>query len=220
RSTVVLARPPPLRFLRFDCPMRYPADRKERTRERILEAAGRVFRRDGAVAGLGPVMAEAGLTKGAFSRHFPSKDALLAETLRHSMARNLANRLDERGVEPGQPWLTAFVTGYLSAQHRDAVEQGCPLPPLLSDFARAGEAVRHEFATAYESVGARLAAHLPGGATEANRHAVEGWGAMAIGAVAVSRALPPEAADRVLAGTRDLLLSQIAAHFDSTNTPG
>ncbi len=204
--------------------MRDPADRKERTRARILDAAGRVFRRDGAAAGLGPVMAEAGLTKGAFSRHFPNKDALLAETLRHVTAHSLADRLDAEGVAPGLEWLTAFTARYLSAQHRDAVEAGCPLPPLLSDFARAGAVVREAFAAAYVSVTARLAAHLPGGAGDdaagrANRGLVEGWGAIAIGSVAVARALPEDAAARVLAETRALLLARIAAHFPAASLP-
>ena len=60
--------------------VRYAADRKEKTRDRILGAAGRVFRRQGYHAsGVDAVMAEAGLTAGGFYAHFDSKQALLAE---------------------------------------------------------------------------------------------------------------------------------------------
>ena len=57
--------------------MRYAADRKEKTRAKILRAAGRVFRRQGYhAAGVDKVMAEAGLTAGGFYAHFDSKQAL------------------------------------------------------------------------------------------------------------------------------------------------
>ena len=63
--------------------VRYAADRKEKTRDRILGAAGRVFRRQGYHAsGVDTVMAEAGLTAGGFYAHFDSKQALLAEAHR------------------------------------------------------------------------------------------------------------------------------------------
>ena len=54
--------------------LRYAADQKEKTRARIVGAAGRVFRRDGYHAsGVDKVMAEAGLTAGGLTAHFDSK---------------------------------------------------------------------------------------------------------------------------------------------------
>ena len=62
--------------------MRYAPGQKEKTRARILEAAGKVFRRRGYhAAGVDEVMEEAGLTAGGFYAHFASKQALLAEAL-------------------------------------------------------------------------------------------------------------------------------------------
>ena len=62
--------------------MRYAADQKEKTRSRIVRAAGKVFRRQGYhAAGVDKVMAEAGLTAGGFYAHFDSKQALLAEAI-------------------------------------------------------------------------------------------------------------------------------------------
>ncbi len=55
-------------------PSRYAFDHKEKTRARILEAAGKVFRRQGYHAtGVDKVMEEAGLTAGGFYAHFDSK---------------------------------------------------------------------------------------------------------------------------------------------------
>src|SRR6516225_7214453 len=51
--------------------MRYPAERKAQTHEKILAAAARSFREHGSeINGIGQVIKELGLTKGGFYRHF------------------------------------------------------------------------------------------------------------------------------------------------------
>ena len=53
--------------------MRYAAEDNDGTRERILEAASRLFREQGfAAVGLAKIMAEADLTVGTFCTHFRS----------------------------------------------------------------------------------------------------------------------------------------------------
>ena len=60
--------------------MRYAPEHNDATRERILDAASRLFREHGiAAVGLARIMAEAGLTVGTFYTHFESKEALLRE---------------------------------------------------------------------------------------------------------------------------------------------
>ncbi|XIA63434.1 TetR family transcriptional regulator [Bradyrhizobium sp. TZ2] len=54
--------------------MRYAKGHKDHSRERILKAAARKFRRQGiAATGMTGIMAEAGLTNGGFYSHFRSK---------------------------------------------------------------------------------------------------------------------------------------------------
>ena len=66
--------------------MRYAPEHNEATRERILEAASRLFREHGiAAVGLAKIMAEAKLTVGTFYTHFKSKEALLQEALLRSL---------------------------------------------------------------------------------------------------------------------------------------
>ena len=61
---------------------RYGKEHKEATRRRIVEAAGRRFKRDGIDgSGIATLMADAGLTNGAFYAHFDSKDDLVANTV-------------------------------------------------------------------------------------------------------------------------------------------
>lgn len=59
--------------------MRHGKEHKDATRQRIIEAAGRRFKRDGIDgSGISTLMKDAGLTNGAFCTHFTSKDELVA----------------------------------------------------------------------------------------------------------------------------------------------
>jgi AcrR family transcriptional regulator len=58
------------------------ADKRDRTRERLLAAAGRVIARDGFQgASVTKITSEAGLSRGALYSNFSSKEALFAELL-------------------------------------------------------------------------------------------------------------------------------------------
>ena len=60
--------------------MRYDAEHKQRTRERVLKEAAKAIRRDGPhKVSVAAVMAKAGLTHGGFYAHFGSRDELIAE---------------------------------------------------------------------------------------------------------------------------------------------
>jgi AcrR family transcriptional regulator len=61
---------------------RYPKNRKEQSRQKIVEAAVQAFNEHGVDGiGIADIMKRAGLTQGAFSRHFTSKEELLREAL-------------------------------------------------------------------------------------------------------------------------------------------
>ena len=123
--------------------MRYGKDHKQATRQRILKAAGRRFKHDGIDgAGVAAVMADAGLTNGAFYAHFASKEDLVANVLadqlraqRHSFD---AQPRDRAGLE-------AFIRSYLSPQHRDQCADGCPSAALLEEIARRPAATKQVF---------------------------------------------------------------------------
>jgi len=124
--------------------MRYTPEHNDATRERILEAASRLFRQHGiAAVGLAKIMAEAGLTVGTFYTHFKSKEALLREALLRS--------LDARHEELEQVLygadLETVVRAYLSPEHRDAAATGCPIAALASEVARHPRATRQTFAS-------------------------------------------------------------------------
>ncbi|MBZ4394846.1 TetR/AcrR family transcriptional regulator [Myxococcus sp. MISCRS1] len=120
--------------------MPHPPEQKQSTHERILEAAGGLFRQKGFLTtSVDTVMRAAGLTVGGFYAHFGSKQALLIESLQRIMSRQ---RVDwPQGLEDlkGAEWLNHLVRRYLSRAHRDAPVPPCALPAVLSDVVR-GEA--------------------------------------------------------------------------------
>src|SRR5688572_28255296 len=78
------------------------AKEKERTHEKILASAAKLFRTKGvAETSVADVMAGAGLTVGGFYAHFDSKDALVEATLRRAMTelRPILLRELERATE-------------------------------------------------------------------------------------------------------------------------
>lgn len=180
--------------------MRYPADHKVKTRARILEAAGRLFRRRGYHAsGVDAVMNEAGLTPGGFYAHFGSKEALLADALEHAAGATAAGIDATLGGLSGRDWAEGFIAYYLSDSHRAAVEEGCPLAALASEVARAGEPVRRTF----ESLLLRLAGRLADGGLDPGRALAVI--ALCVGGLGLARSVhDDELAGSILQASRDL----------------
>ena len=151
--------------------MRYPKEQKEETRQRILEAAGKLFRERGYNGiGVDAIMAEAGLTAGGFYAHFQSKEELFAEAIAAAF-RKRSNSL--RATDTNQDdaeWLKNLIYGYLSRPHRDMVAEGCPLPSITPDVMRGSEQVREKYEKSVRQFAASIIAHLePGESPEKER---------------------------------------------------
>jgi TetR/AcrR family transcriptional regulator, transcriptional repressor for nem operon len=182
--------------------MRYAPEHNDATRERILEAASRLFREHGiAAVGLAKIMAEADLTVGTFYTHFKSKEALVKEAILRSLdARHeaLEQALQGAGLE-------AAVRAYLSPEHRDAAGKGCPVAALASEVARHPRATRQTFAAHNAPTLEALAALLSSrrGNTVGRADAAAFLGLLA-GTLQVARATPdPAESDAILeAGVR------------------
>jgi TetR/AcrR family transcriptional regulator, transcriptional repressor for nem operon len=181
--------------------MRYAAGHREQTRAKILRAAGKVFRRQGYhAAGVDKVMEEAGLTAGGFYAHFASKEALLAEVL----APAASGALHDEHIEylTDRACAEAFVDRYLSLEHVVKTEDGCPLPPLVSEVARAGESVKASFEASLRGLATRLQGQDGGEVSEDRAFAVV---ALCVGGLGIARSVEDEAlAERILAACRDL----------------
>jgi AcrR family transcriptional regulator len=106
---------------------RYGKEHKQATRRRIIETSGRQFKQDGIDgSGVAMLMADAGLTNGAFYAHFASKEDLVATAVADQLRKQ---RERFNAVAPGWVGVEQIVREYLSVQHRD--EDGCPSATLL-----------------------------------------------------------------------------------------
>jgi AcrR family transcriptional regulator len=182
------------------------------TRGRILRAAAARFRRQGYVeTSVNQVMRDAGLTHGGFYAHFPSKENLFAEAVRHATDESgdwLESQVE--GLE-GAAWVEAWVDAYLSDAHCEHSERGCPMPSLMPEVARAGSGASEAFAVGLARRLERLCPRLPFEREEAERRAMSAYAHMA-GAVMLSRTLDSESSAKlrrdVARAVKQLLLGQ------------
>jgi AcrR family transcriptional regulator len=176
--------------------MRYEKGRKDTSRRRIMEVAAERFRCDGiAASGLAGIMSDAGLTNGAFYPHFPSKAALVRESLATALedqSSQLQKVLAAADVETA-------IAAYLSAEHRDNPGKGCAAAALLPELAREPSETRRLYAERFLTMVRQMASALPP-ESEDPEGAALGVYATLIGALQLARAAQGTAlSDRILA---------------------
>ncbi len=170
---------------------RYGKEHKEATRRRIVEAAGRRFKRNGIDgSGIATLMADAGLTNGAFYAHFESKDDLVATTV----ADQLRDQRETYWQRPGAS-VEQLVREYLSIRHRDDPEHGCPSAALLDEISRCPTSTRQAYTEGVLSIADEIASRLAPDDRQRARATTLSLFALLIGTLQISRAL----ADRQLA---------------------
>lgn len=116
---------------------------KEATHERIVSVAARAIRRSGyGGTGVADIMKDAGLTHGAFYAHFESREAMLAEAAARACAESATAAADMVAAVPPKQALASMLNAYLSREHVDHAEVGCPLAALGSETPRQTPEVR------------------------------------------------------------------------------
>ena len=166
---------------------RYDKGHRDTTRRHILDVASSQFRESGiAAVGLAGIMAEAGLTNGAFYTHFASKEDLVRAVLLDALERREQRPKDnlENGVA-----LETVIRDYLSPRQRDRAATGCPTAALVSEIARHPKATRDAFTGKMSDILALMAAQMPEGTpAERRRRAIAAYATM-VGALQLSRAV-------------------------------
>ena len=184
-------------YLRGTQVVRYGKEHKEATRRRILETAGRRFKTDGIDgSGVATLMADAGLTNGAFYAHFSSKEDLVANVVADQIGLQ-ARSISE--LPPGRAGLEAFVRNYLSPQHRDDPGAGCPAAALLDEIGRCPAGAKDAYTEGARVILEEIAVRLsPRNPRSAQGKALALY-TMAVGTLQLSRALSDQRlADEVL----------------------
>ncbi len=176
--------------------MKISKEQVAENRERILEAAARLFRERGfEKVSVAEVMAAAGLTHGGFYGHFASKDHLVAQSCHHALEQSAAKATKKS--------LRAYGETYLSTAHRDDPGTGCVFAALGSEATRAPEQTRHALTQSLQRQLDYFGKVAPGKTAAARRRAaIAGWSSM-VGALMLSRLVDdPELSDELLRETR------------------
>jgi len=173
--------------------MKVSREQAARNRERIVEAAARLFRERGFDGiGVADLMKAAGLTHGGFYGHFSSKGDLMAEASARALTGSLAawSRLADRA--PGDP-LSAVAGAYLTGSHRDHPGAGCLLAALGPDVSRQGRPVRRAVTGYVRSAVDLLTKLVPGKSGAARRQKAISTYATLVGAMVIARAVDDRA---------------------------
>jgi TetR/AcrR family transcriptional repressor of nem operon len=191
--------------------MKVSREKAAEHRERIIDAAGALFRVKGFDGiGVADIMKAADLTHGGFYGHFASKDDLVAQASRRTMDRAAANWAKLAASAPDQAY-AALLRHYLSERHRDDPAHGCAFASLGNDAARSGEPVRAAFAEGLEPMLDILAQSLPGKSKTARRRKALTAMAALVGALTLARAVEgTPLSDEMLDAVRGELLASAA----------
>lgn len=176
--------------------MRYPRDHKDASRQHLIERGGSHAKKHGFNAsGMASLAASAGVTTGALYKHFDGKADLFAAVISAELERT-ARMYDK--VDPANDAdATRVLAGYLSLQHVKHPEQGCPLPSLTPEVARADDAAKAAYQAGLLDVHATL--------RRLTATSEDAWTLMAqnVGAVMLARAVLDEKLQReILAALR------------------
>ncbi len=172
--------------------MRYPPGYKEKKRRELLKTIGHLIKKNGfAATGIDTLMQRTGMTSGAFYSHFASKNELLQALVASELTASSALWAG-RTQDSVEEWIDSELERYLSLQHVQHPEEGCLLPALAAEIARADASVR----TIYEQ------ALLQGHCILSRRLGDDdlAWAVInqMVGSILVARALPSETLQRTL----------------------
>ena len=148
--------------------MAYSIGHKARTRQRILEAANRLFAAKGyAGTSIDEIMHACGLTRGGFYAHFSSKGQLYRDALMHGDS------------------IDAVLDEYLGTAETASAKLSPEFAFLAVDVASKTPEVRAAFTDAFWSISEKLLCHLSASARFAESRSLS-TAALIVGALAVA----------------------------------
>lgn len=191
--------------------MPYTAQHKQRTRERIVDCARRLFNRKGLNdVSIDEIMAAAGLTRGGFYNHFSSKDELYVAAIDSYGTTNPAQHWENIELDmsaAGAQLITQMINAYLSQDHLADVECQCPMTALPSDVARAGPEVKAAYERSLRALAEVFASHPPEVPSNQRQLRSLSTVALCVGGMVLARTIEDKAlADDILESCRTAAL--------------
>lgn len=191
-------------------------DQKTLTRQRILDAAGRSFRRGGfGGVGVDGLAKQAGVTSGAFYVHFASKEAAFQEAVVAGI-EELRQAVESLQREHGDHWVEALVDFYLGYKRTCDLSDSCAMQSLIPEVGRADAHMKSAVEPHMRAVAKAIAEGLPGPADSRTDRA---WALLAVltGGVSLARAVKdPPASDLIASAIRRIALDVAYARTEGT----
>ncbi|MBK6461446.1 MAG: TetR/AcrR family transcriptional regulator [Myxococcales bacterium] len=187
------------------------------TRDKLVCNSATAAKEHGfAASGVDALAKAAGLTSGAFYRHFSGKDALLAAVCEVELASTRARfaRVEPFGGERAAEQVLRAVDRYLSLEHVRSPALGCVLPALSAEVGRASLETRTSFERAFAELLAVLTEKV---GDEALASAIV---TQCVGAVTVARALATEPARRAALEAARESARRLLARDQAIRRPG
>jgi AcrR family transcriptional regulator len=197
--------------------------KRERTHQKILEAAGRNFRRHGyAGIGVDGIAQAAGVTSGALYAHFGSKDWVFVAALEQGL-EEVIDAIPVFQRDHGDKWVVAFADYYLSVDHRQDLECGCAMTTLSLEVVRQEPSLHEVYEEKMGTIISLIARGLspPSEEKEVDDREGRGWAFLStlIGGLTVSRAVAdPDLAALIAASVHGAAIAAagaVAAYKDA-----
>ncbi|MCU7872920.1 MAG: TetR/AcrR family transcriptional regulator [Candidatus Thiodiazotropha sp. (ex Lucinoma borealis)] len=178
--------------------MKYDPAHKLATHIKILEAIHRGFRRQGFEgAGIDGLAKDAGVTSGAFYKHFNSK----ADAFRESVSLGVVEfraAVEHFQKEHGDAWLDEFAKFYLGEKRCSELGDSCGLQSLTPEVARSDLTTRSIFQSELLKAAKSFSAGLPLIAEQQGTNRAWATIALLVGGVTLARAVEdPLLADEI-----------------------
>lgn len=184
--------------------MPWDESHRDRTRQKILKSASKLFTRDGFDSvSINDVMKDAGLTRGAFYTHFESKADLYAESILESATR-MGRKI--RAFPPDTVSAEQLVAAYLSVDHRNGENYRCPLAFLTTDISQRDETVRDAYTRVFKGFVKTMYEQRTGQSAALNPQQAIAEAVIMIGGLAIARAVnDDELAEQLLSACQQQL---------------
>jgi AcrR family transcriptional regulator len=178
--------------------MRYSAEHTQETRTRIIDAAGKLFRREGyGGSGIDGLTKAAGVTNGAFYGHFKSK----REAFRTAVVvglQDLRTAIAQLKTTEAKGWLKLFVDFYLGPKRTCEIGDSCAVPNLSPDVMRADDETRDAYQAELLGIIAEMSGGLDGQSSQAKDDKAIALLALLSGGVTLARTVTdPELSERI-----------------------
>lgn len=192
--------------------MRYSTKYKEEARAKLVEAGGQHAKQHGFnSSGMADLAAAAGVTTGSLYKHFSGKSDLFVAMITAELKRtaDLYDAVDPADADQA----SRALAGYLSFNHVQHPEAGCPLPSLTPEVGRADDAVKEAFEKGVQSIHANVS-KLTGNSDIA-------WAIIAqnVGAVMLARGMQREVLQREILHAALQAGKQLIGSDNSTQAP-